>query len=1414
MDTILDSTITDEQKRKLITQQGLNPDEYDVVFRTPEEYAAIHNPQPKVEPPVMGGSAAMWDRFKRAIVPSAVAIPGMIAGGELGGSVGSLLGPIGTGVGGIVGSVAGGMGLGSLASMAQEKILKSTMSPESYQAGLKNYQQAGIEHPILSTIADQGLNPLVFGPGGIKSAITGVGKLAYPSRYIGSELFGNAAPTISAAEKAAMFNTAVNSAIGGGGEAIKQAMDEKGQPFDKIRIALSTLLGAAQSKPWGLGTRVPGLRGIEPQSQNVVTSPETIEAPAIEPKFDALNTEYEKVLQAHRNALMLKEEAQDNAVSKAQEKLSAKLTADEEKAKAAEYLKRPYPDIPVEEQQPILGKEPITPAEQPIISNQHIEQLDPEQVESKIFPQPQKSLPTLKDLQSPQDNIAIFKAEESDVLPKYKGKVKEYNPNEPFYQPTREVNELANTEDRQRAIDLATKRGVAMSEIPEIRNTTQELQRGESIPSQRSASISDIATRDTGYHEIVGHQHIEDLLNSTNPADKKFAEYAVAEAGGDKEKLAQLIGERAVRLQDKPLRSYAQDVWSNTKKTFGGGDNTDTVNLAARRGISDRPYSESPELQASHESAKAGNVGETFNQPSNVQQNLKDKEQTHTKGISIFEPLLDKMEQKGDSNAVAAKVLKNFEVQNNRNNGIITTKALQAVAPIKGKLASEKAARYIYEMATENGKHTVNISPQDKAIIDGPLHDVYKKVQEESIRQGLKIVERDPVSGKIINVRDPEQNPNRRWGLMTNAETLKIITRLPESDPRFIAKRNEFEQHQLKYNTEFVKDKTQAREAFNTYLRGVMEAAKGGKQTPDFNAIRKSEGYGIPWSWMEKDINRLVQRYGSNASRDLAFFQHIQDNPEARAVLNIPDQLGNKPNVEGVTPANDAGVSTMMRRVAGSHTFTETQSNAIEHFVRSVLLGPVTGIKNLTNTFQQTLPYLKTTDIPKMVSAFGYIKQGLSDGFAKGVIRPSTLSTEIGNIGEGVGVMADKLKQWGDTIRYYTGANALEQISRAHTMALGEMLARANWGRALSGDITARRFIKQFMPEVKDFGSIKSLTEDMVKETAANFVERVQGTYGGRGLPVFLLEPSSPFYWMMSLNKWSVEKMNVVKSDVLDPAIKEGDFGPLLRYSLGALATGQLIRTISETLFNKKQSTPNLTELQNKGKASDWAYKATELMALSSYGGIFSDAVKLAADKAKGYNNSKSLNIPSLEVTKNISSSIANASAAIASGEYPIDVSLQLLNDIIIQNVQALRVAYNQTLGRDTLARQDKFRDMKVYNKLEGKDVGQSPDNVNMYQNLNERQFKQADDVKKAEEIYNKKIAPKMEQLTEDDRKDKLHALRENNYQTMPSDWQHSEEYYNYLVRTQGKAKADTIKQDFERQRQVNREKNWIVPRR
>ncbi|NBU11452.1 MAG: hypothetical protein EBS84_20985 [Proteobacteria bacterium] len=420
-------------------------------------------------------------------------------------------------------------------------------------------------------------------------------------------------------------------------------------------------------------------------------------------------------------------------------------------------------------------------------------------------------------------------------------------------------------------------------------------------------------------------------------------------------------------------------------------------------------------------------------------------------------------------------------------------------------------------------------------------------------------------------------------------------------------------------------------------------------------------------------------------------------------------------------------------------------------------------------------------------------------------VRHSNLVHALAHIGSTNSTQSKAL----EFLRKYQGRDIIEQGNRIWTFAIGKTLAE----RAIAENNT--KFLDKFGAIAKTVAEDGTVTWDTNKLAKA-FVDRNQGTYGGRGLPASSVDGmAAPWF---SLARWSIEKSNVIFQDVIKPAYipdKDGNrnFGPLLTYSLGAFLTGAAIEQLNEAINNdKKMSIPKMNELQAANASWDrYVARLVNVMQLGSFAGITGDAMKIASDITQG-DTPRGFSVPTADLVANgIAGSMLNFSRAVRDGTDPIDAAGILLREFMKHQVQGIHLASNWADNED-VQRKNKFRDLRVWKQVTGREVPSNFEETNMALRPEERQLKRATTPEEVEALLPNIVNEMMERYKDDPYKlhKAIERLKSNSYQTFPSP--HSDKpdaaaYYDYLVQSVGKEEADARLEDYVRQSGLNRGK-------
>jgi hypothetical protein len=701
----------------------------------------------------------------------------------------------------------------------------------------------------------------------------------------------------------------------------------------------------------------------------------------------------------------------------------------------------------------------------------------------------------------------------------------------------------------------------------------------------------------------------------------------------------------------------------------------------------------------------------------------------------------------------------------------------------------KRVMNYRWDME-EKGASNITLTAKEKEINDIVTDNLQKSLDEKNALPNLR--------------HTPVANPN----YLPNIPARKVLDTLlnhpvsPEAK-KLVAEWDSY------YKNDLGKTQKEADDAFEIFKKGYE------KQSSDlasqFGPIDKASGLGIPRSWRETSLVDLMSRFNNRYGRRLAFHKEVESNPDVmKALSDSKTGMG----------AADV-VKNVMSDVMGVRDIEESKRNAISGIIRAGMLGPLTGVKDVVAG--QTLG-LQHQDLGQILPAKieGWIKiaENIKDSLKAGINRENIAHLEFGNsAGDDVTNVIARAR---DVINVVQGRNFLEKVARATAFGEGKFLAMDNLLKAKNGRISTqgRDFLDNFCPEDwRTYRTKGQFPTEILNETAARYVESVQGTYDYRGLPSIAQKGS--LSWTLSLARWNIEKLNNFEKYVVRPA-KKGNFKPLLMATIGMVAGGEAVNQIVELITGRKEKTPKYAEIaalseEGENTLLPITYKLAGLASLSGYAGIIGDLAKSTLDyafknKPQVYDN------PLISGISSASQNVGDLYEALRNGD--LDITGEFLSQFLEDSFQAYRLGLRATSEEKnkTLDKQNKFRDLKLWKTTHGKDVGNvTSDRANPFKDKDIKEFKKTDDLQEASALLPELVSKAMEKADGDIEvlRRELAKIKQNNYQTMPSPESMPKSflgYLNYLRKTQGEEAANQRLTDYLLQNKKNKVKSSLVP--
>lgn len=721
--------------------------------------------------------------------------------------------------------------------------------------------------------------------------------------------------------------------------------------------------------------------------------------------------------------------------------------------------------------------------------------------------------------------------------------------------------------------------------------------------------------------------------------------------------------------------------------------------------------------------------------------------------------------------------------------------------------ANERELKRAYDYALEKYRNPESVdetafSEREKAMANFWNERISQPTRAHQQRLNMFVETREGLrrKAKLSESYAPE---------MLNDKAIDVFTKSVDSSESTRMKR-EWAEHVVKMSASADKP-VSMEDAMNEINDFVAAIGRNGAHSADFGALTKAAGYGLPEEMRERNLMRVMQRYGRRSSRLLAKVEGLQSDEYVRGKLRLENpETGKRAEPEdGNDILTHQEVRDAMKFIDGDFEINKSpRLLAAVRVVTNSILGPLSGVRDAASIAANSLPYMRVQDLPTLITSLGDMKsawrKSLEYGARTGAHPLDAIATPLGtdNVVNAANVVSENLRKW-------SGRDAIEQFNRAWTYSIGKQLANQ---AVLSGN---KAFLKKFgtLADVKGSdGKVKWDTDIM----ASNFVDRVQGTYGGRGLPAVAVDGmAAPWF---ALARWSLEKANVTWQDVIKPAYKGENYLPLLTYSLGTWLTGEAIESLNEALqAGKKSQNANWKEIEAAdGGIEQEALRLANVMQLGSFLGMTGDMVKVGADLYKG-NTPRGYSVPLADfISEGVIGNMTKFSRAVQDGANPIDALQSLMNDLAKSQWQAYRVG-NYWANRDEVERTNKFRDLRVYKQTTGQEVPSEVPQSNSAFRADEREFKRSTEPLDAAE----KLRGVLDRFREEYKNDPaamakaLRRLKSNSYQTFPSpqrDIADARKYYAYLTKAYGAEEADARVQDYLRQTKLNSLKSAAIP--
>lgn len=946
-----------------------------------------------------------------------------------------------------------------------------------------------------------------------------------------------------------------------------------------------------------------------------------------------------------------------------------------------------------------------------------------------------------------------------------------------------------------------------------------------------------LATVDTGLHEIA-HIFLDDLRTSTNPYERAMYDELIQIFRGNEERAVQVVGVRGTdlirnRIEGNTLarfKAWAGDFWSWVKAKWGKATPQDLANLMARRLVDGEAVArgERPPLSA-QENLRYKPAAVREAEATERQRTGQLEEDLHQNDFTVpgLRGMYQAVRALGPMGEHAADALSKITDRIQHWTGAYRNQAQLAIMKLP-KAQQEQLLKIFYNQRENPGAPMPTLTAEQDAAYS-KIRQLLRSGAQDATQQGVLIW--DGEDFRQINIT------NTYFPHTMSQEAARIASQ-EQDTPQYNALKKSFtdwvEAGGLKGPDAAVTPET-AERMWKERTEGQLQ--KSPRQAAGFAALEKSAGLGLPPEMREHDLGRALNNYWDKFAAKMAWYEHVEaptpENAVTRTLFNATDQFGSQ--TENAHTLQDG--TTPIQSIAGNrkledavkvllHNFSprDRATDAANQLIGSGIMETLTGLGDFSGGIGLSLVHLKMGDIfSLMPRAAMNLGQGIKAGMRQNRIKPNYYSQSSSIAGGGetpevLSSMADRMRKAAGFIYKITGRQHLETWGRGYLMELGNLKTLAAKGR-----IEARIHDKNDVKWMNNFAGegweerlrSGSFTPDHIEKTAARFVDDIQGSYTGEYVPHWAISGQlAPFF---SLAKWNIEMANRFTKNVINPMVRQGDFGPFLKVTLGGMAAGEVIHAVRQLITGKKSQDASWDEIAAAGGAG-LPYRLMANAAYAGYSGLYCDVIKQAFDLSKG-NQAQGFRFPLLGAITTTADRVKQLSVALDAGENPFEMMSVFAQTFATDNIQMARALMRFTSEdqQKMVEHANAYRDLKTFHDLNGYPATLSDSRANPFQNPLKKQFQRADIGQAVQ------IAPQLTQQAFERGQGDMEQTKAllNNYGSASSDLMpslHSRpgefmKYLNWIAMTQGPEAARQAMTGYQQKQAMDQAKRGLIPR-
>lgn len=563
----------------------------------------------------------------------------------------------------------------------------------------------------------------------------------------------------------------------------------------------------------------------------------------------------------------------------------------------------------------------------------------------------------------------------------------------------------------------------------------------------------------------------------------------------------------------------------------------------------------------------------------------------------VLKPVSERLREiGGDDLAVVPQELARLRQQ-------VFNALVRGIERVSSPQAWAEAQRWLTEMDDLRRVPQWKLSDEAQTIVD-QIHKPYKETSRLYAKDaGIKVKDAE---GYRDIIADPFWSVNRAT---ISQDVMDVMLRNPKSAEAAKLTADFVTRYKRYYKDAKTAEAFDALDALKDRYSGVRRHTnERASQGPDFAALRRAEGMGLPPSW-RMPLKDALYRHAFRSAADIAWAKTVQNNPNRARQFGIKENAsGDAYDFQELGNHADPAVQALLKE---QDLFLHGQTDKIEQYnalVNSMRLGPVSAVRDVWSGITATLDVLPVSE------TLTAVKEAAGNWFAKGNegarqagalsrYRPADLINFTSH--------KSFVQKTAEAFRTLQGRNLLESSAKGFVYEMGQAVFR----RLQHTDPDA---ITRVTGSTKWKGQP---VEKAAENFAASLVDYTQSTYGPQDLPAWALRGSDAkvLRSLFGLQRYSIGRFNRWKRQVADPIFNSTDpkrFKPLLRGLFGAAVGAAALDVTVEAIFDRKPRHLTLKEwlgIKEEGKYNDTLYALASMMESIGYAGLLSHFAHTAA---------------------------------------------------------------------------------------------------------------------------------------------------------------------------------------------------------